>query len=83
MLFLVLLFNVAALDLCFHSVCVCVFCSVSSGFDGIREQNICNNIMAKLIQNYSAIFESVMERKLIEEKPSNLIIVKVSVDKTY
>uniref|UniRef100_A0A673NDL7 Rho-GAP domain-containing protein n=1 Tax=Sinocyclocheilus rhinocerous TaxID=307959 RepID=A0A673NDL7_9TELE len=55
---------------------------VSSGFDGIREQNICNNIMAKLIQNYSAIFEPVVERKLIEEKPSNLIIVKVSTDKT-
>uniref|UniRef100_A0A8C1IGK9 Family with sequence similarity 13 member A n=1 Tax=Cyprinus carpio TaxID=7962 RepID=A0A8C1IGK9_CYPCA len=50
---------------------------VSSGFDGIREQNICNNIMAKLIQNYSAIFEPVVERRLIEGKPSNLIIVKV------
>uniref|UniRef100_A0A8C1IGE7 Family with sequence similarity 13 member A n=1 Tax=Cyprinus carpio TaxID=7962 RepID=A0A8C1IGE7_CYPCA len=49
---------------------------VSSGFDGIREQNICNNIMAKLIQNYSAIFEPVVERRLIEGKPSNLIIVK-------
>ncbi|XP_058626309.1 protein FAM13A isoform X3 [Onychostoma macrolepis] len=49
---------------------------VSSGFEGIREQNICNNIMAKLIQNYSAIFESVVERRPIEEKPSNLIIVK-------
>uniref|UniRef100_A0A8C2DTC6 Family with sequence similarity 13 member A n=1 Tax=Cyprinus carpio TaxID=7962 RepID=A0A8C2DTC6_CYPCA len=46
---------------------------VSSGFDGIREQNICNNIMAKLIQNYSAIFEPVVERRLIEGKPSNLI----------
>uniref|UniRef100_A0A8C2DVL7 Family with sequence similarity 13 member A n=1 Tax=Cyprinus carpio TaxID=7962 RepID=A0A8C2DVL7_CYPCA len=50
---------------------------VSSGFDGIREQNICNNIMAKLIQNYSAIFEPVVERRLIEGKPSNLIVVKV------
>uniref|UniRef100_A0A8C2DTR0 Family with sequence similarity 13 member A n=1 Tax=Cyprinus carpio TaxID=7962 RepID=A0A8C2DTR0_CYPCA len=49
---------------------------VSSGFDGIREQNICNNIMAKLIQNYSAIFEPVVERRLIEGKPSNLIVVK-------
>ncbi|XP_059410630.1 protein FAM13A-like isoform X5 [Carassius carassius] len=49
---------------------------VSSGFDGIREQNICNNIMAKLIQNYSAIFEPVVERRLIEEEPSNLIKVK-------
>uniref|UniRef100_A0A8C2DTH5 Family with sequence similarity 13 member A n=1 Tax=Cyprinus carpio TaxID=7962 RepID=A0A8C2DTH5_CYPCA len=51
---------------------------VSSGFDGIREQNICNNIMAKLIQNYSAIFEPVVERRLIEGKPSNLIVVKVT-----
>ncbi|XP_050971244.1 protein FAM13A isoform X1 [Labeo rohita] len=49
---------------------------VSSGFDGIREQNICNNIMAKLIQNYSAIFESVVETRQTEEKPSNLIMVK-------
>uniref|UniRef100_A0A672KE96 Family with sequence similarity 13 member A n=1 Tax=Sinocyclocheilus grahami TaxID=75366 RepID=A0A672KE96_SINGR len=56
---------------------------VSSGFDGIREQNICNNIMAKLIQNYSAIFEPVVERKLIEEKPSNLIIVKVKPVPSY
>ncbi|XP_051728404.1 protein FAM13A isoform X5 [Ctenopharyngodon idella] len=49
---------------------------VSSGFDGIREQNICNNIMAKLIQKYSAIFESVVERRPIEEEPSNIIMVK-------
>uniref|UniRef100_A0A8C2JFL3 Family with sequence similarity 13 member A n=1 Tax=Cyprinus carpio TaxID=7962 RepID=A0A8C2JFL3_CYPCA len=51
---------------------------VSSGFDGIREQNICNNIMAKLIQNCSTIFKPVLERRQIEEKPSNLIMVKVS-----
>uniref|UniRef100_A0A671RS83 Protein FAM13A-like n=1 Tax=Sinocyclocheilus anshuiensis TaxID=1608454 RepID=A0A671RS83_9TELE len=56
---------------------------VSSGFDGLREQNICNNIMAKLIQNYSAIFEPVVERKLIEEKPSNLIKVKVKPVPSY
>ncbi|XP_041699165.2 protein FAM13A [Coregonus clupeaformis] len=31
---------------------------VSSGFDGIQEQNICNKIMAKLIQNYSSIFNN-------------------------
>ncbi|KAK2909238.1 hypothetical protein Q8A67_005075 [Cirrhinus molitorella] len=49
---------------------------VSSGFDGIQEQNVCNNIMAKLIQNYSAIFESVVEGRQTEEKPSNLIMVK-------
>ncbi|XP_052463883.1 protein FAM13A isoform X7 [Carassius gibelio] len=49
---------------------------VSSGFDGIREQNICNNIMTKLIQNCSAIFKPVQETRPIEEKPSNLIMVK-------
>ncbi|CAB1327287.1 unnamed protein product, partial [Coregonus sp. 'balchen'] len=31
---------------------------VSSGLDGIQEQNICNKIMAKLIQNYSSIFNN-------------------------
>ncbi|XP_067297053.1 protein FAM13A isoform X2 [Pseudorasbora parva] len=49
---------------------------VSSGFDGIQEQNICNNIMAKLIQKYSTIFESVVERRPIEEQPSTIIMVK-------
>ncbi|XP_073810851.1 protein FAM13A isoform X4 [Danio rerio] len=49
---------------------------VSSGFDGIREQNICNNIMAKLIQNYSAVFESQLEEKQTEEESSNIIMVK-------
>ncbi|XP_026062607.1 protein FAM13A-like isoform X9 [Carassius auratus] len=49
---------------------------VSSGFDGIREQNICNNVMTKLIQNCSAIFKPVQETRPIEEKPSNLIMVK-------
>ncbi|XP_051982230.1 protein FAM13A isoform X3 [Xyrauchen texanus] len=49
---------------------------VSSGFDGIQEQNICNNIMAKLIQNYSALFESVAERRQSKEEPSNIIMVK-------
>ncbi|CAM4475000.1 unnamed protein product [Leuciscus chuanchicus] len=49
---------------------------VSPGFDGIREQNICNSIMAKLIQRYSAIFESVVERRPIEEEPSNILMVK-------
>ncbi|XP_056312524.1 protein FAM13A isoform X6 [Danio aesculapii] len=49
---------------------------VSSGLDGIREQNICNNIMAKLIQNYSAVFESELEKKQTEEEPSNIIMVK-------
>ncbi|XP_077102222.1 protein FAM13A isoform X5 [Siphateles boraxobius] len=49
---------------------------VSAGFDGIREQNICNSIMAKLIQKYSAIFESVVERRQIEKGPLNILMVK-------
>ncbi|XP_051559159.1 protein FAM13A-like isoform X2 [Myxocyprinus asiaticus] len=49
---------------------------VSSGFGGIQEQKICNNIMAKLIQNYSALFESVAERRQSKEEPSNIIMVK-------
>ncbi|XP_059903487.1 protein FAM13A isoform X4 [Gadus macrocephalus] len=31
---------------------------VSPGFEAIKEQNICNKIMAELIQNYSNIFDS-------------------------
>ncbi|CAL8329965.1 unnamed protein product [Merluccius merluccius] len=31
---------------------------VSPGFEAMKEQNICNKIMAKLIQNYSNIFDS-------------------------
>ncbi|KAL2098055.1 hypothetical protein ACEWY4_007262 [Coilia grayii] len=51
---------------------------VSSGFDGIQQQNTCNKIMAKLIQNYSAIFESDMEKSsyLQEMENANVIIVK-------
>lgn len=60
-----------------------LFYSVSPGFDGIREQNICNSIMAKLIQKYSAIFESVVERRQIEKGPLNILMVKVSVDITH
>nr|XP_055060482.1 protein FAM13A isoform X7 [Misgurnus anguillicaudatus] len=46
---------------------------VSSGFDGIQEQNICNNIMSKLIQNCNTIFKSATE---FQEQISNIIVVK-------
>ncbi|KAK7161304.1 hypothetical protein R3I94_004092 [Phoxinus phoxinus] len=49
---------------------------VSPGFDGIREQHICNSIMVKLIQKYSVIFESVVERRAIEKGPLNILMVK-------
>uniref|UniRef100_A0A8C4GT79 Family with sequence similarity 13 member A n=1 Tax=Dicentrarchus labrax TaxID=13489 RepID=A0A8C4GT79_DICLA len=43
----------------------------------IKEQNICNKIMVKLIQNYNNIFESGREREGCTEELSTLIIVKV------
>ncbi|XP_076151053.1 protein FAM13A isoform X2 [Alosa pseudoharengus] len=51
---------------------------VSSGFDGIHEQNICNKIMAKMIQNYSSIFETDMQKGslMTETETANVIIVK-------
>ncbi|KAA0721998.1 Protein FAM13A [Triplophysa tibetana] len=55
---------------------------VSSGFDGIQEQNICNNIMAKLIQNYSTIFKSAAEKSQTQEDYSNIIVVKEAITNT-
>uniref|UniRef100_A0A8C5EL68 Rho-GAP domain-containing protein n=1 Tax=Gouania willdenowi TaxID=441366 RepID=A0A8C5EL68_GOUWI len=51
---------------------------VATGFEAMRDQNICNKIMAKLIQNYSSIFEADDERgdSIIRDQ-STLIIVKV------
>ncbi|KAM3864805.1 protein FAM13A [Diretmus argenteus] len=51
---------------------------VAPGFEAIKDQHICNKIMAKLIQNYSTIFESNTDRDregYMEELPT-LIIVK-------
>uniref|UniRef100_A0A8C4FBV9 Family with sequence similarity 13 member A n=1 Tax=Dicentrarchus labrax TaxID=13489 RepID=A0A8C4FBV9_DICLA len=50
---------------------------VAPGFEAIKEQNICNKIMVKLIQNYNNIFESGREREGCTEELSTLIIVKV------
>ncbi|XP_028832422.1 protein FAM13A isoform X2 [Denticeps clupeoides] len=51
---------------------------VSAGLDGIQEQNICNKIMTKLIQNYSNIFETDTEPGNQDEKmvETNIITVK-------
>lgn len=43
----------------------------------MRDQNICNKIMVKLIQNYSSIFEADTEKEDRTEERSALIIVKV------
>uniref|UniRef100_A0A3Q3MAS6 Family with sequence similarity 13 member A n=1 Tax=Mastacembelus armatus TaxID=205130 RepID=A0A3Q3MAS6_9TELE len=49
---------------------------VAPGFEAMKDQNICNNIMVKLIQNYSSIFESDRERDRCTDEKSSLIIPK-------
>ncbi|XP_029114911.1 protein FAM13A isoform X3 [Scleropages formosus] len=49
---------------------------VSPGFDGMREQNICNKIMAKLIQGYGDIFENDGGRGDAKEEHRQIITVK-------
>lgn len=53
---------------------------MSPSFEGIQEQDVCNKIMARLILNYSAIFEPDGGQELAKTKPSNIIVVKVGVD---
>ncbi|KAJ8388268.1 hypothetical protein AAFF_G00135290 [Aldrovandia affinis] len=49
---------------------------VSPGFEGMNEQNMCNKILAKLIQNYSTIFESDANTEHPKEILSEVITVK-------
>lgn len=51
--------------------------SVSPGFDAMKDQNICNKIMAKLIQNCRTIFESSSAAETCLEERSTIIVVKV------
>ncbi|XP_048799403.1 protein FAM13A isoform X6 [Lagopus muta] len=56
---------------CFH---------VPSGFEGIKEQEICNKIMTKMLENYNTLFE--LEGLKEEEKPAceelaRIILIKV------
>nr|XP_009672806.1 PREDICTED: protein FAM13A [Struthio camelus australis] len=58
---------------CFH---------VPPGFEGIKEQEICNKIMAKMLENYSTLFE-LEGLKKDEEKPAceelaRIILVKMT-----
>ena len=55
-----------------------LFSSVAPGFEAMTDQNICNKIMVKLIQNYSGIFLTTRDGEGCAEEPSTLIIVKVS-----
>nr|XP_041571445.1 protein FAM13A isoform X5 [Taeniopygia guttata] len=58
---------------CFH---------VPSGFEGIKEQEICNKIMTKMLENYNTLFE-LEGLKKDEEKPvceelAKIILVKMT-----
>nr|XP_046272138.1 LOW QUALITY PROTEIN: protein FAM13A [Scatophagus argus] len=49
---------------------------VVPGFEAMKDQNICNKIMVKLIQNYSNIFETDRDGEGCVEEHPTLIIVK-------
>ncbi|KFV61474.1 Protein FAM13A, partial [Dryobates pubescens] len=59
---------------CFH---------VPSGFEGIKEQEICNKIMTKMLENYNTLFEfeglKKDEEKPVCEELARIILVKVSI----
>ncbi|XP_015479402.1 protein FAM13A isoform X4 [Parus major] len=55
---------------------------VPSGFEGIKEQEICNKIMTKMLENYNTLFE-LEGLKKDEEKPvceelARIILVKMT-----
>lgn len=57
--------------------------SVRSGFEGMKELEICNKIMTKILENYNTLFE-LEGLKKDEEKPvceelAKIILVKVSI----
>lgn len=51
-----------------------LFCSVAPGFEAMKDQNICNKIMVKLIQNFNNIFGS---KRVINTEHSTFIVDKV------
>ncbi|XP_058694514.1 protein FAM13A isoform X4 [Poecile atricapillus] len=58
------------------------FFHVPSGFEGIKEQEICNKIMTKMLENYNTLFE-LEGLKKDEEKPvceelARIILVKMT-----
>ncbi|RMC13736.1 hypothetical protein DUI87_08818 [Hirundo rustica rustica] len=61
---------------------VLLYKSVPSGFEGIKEQEICNKIMTKMLENYNTLFE-LEDLKKDEEKPvceelARIILVKMT-----
>ncbi|XP_063740040.1 protein FAM13A isoform X2 [Eleginops maclovinus] len=49
---------------------------VAPGFEAMKDQNICNQIMVKLIQNYSDLFETARDGECCSEELPILITVK-------
>lgn len=54
--------------------------SVSPGLEGMKEQDLCNKIMAKILENYNTLFEVEYVENDTQrcENRARLIIVKVS-----
>lgn len=50
---------------------------MTPGVEAMKDQNICNGIMVKLIQNYKGIFELDLDQERGAEGRSSLIAVKV------
>ncbi|XP_065453567.1 protein FAM13A isoform X10 [Chrysemys picta bellii] len=69
------IFNLATIfgPSCFH---------VPSGFEGMKEQEICNKIMAKMLENYNTLFELEHTKKDDEnhacEELARIILVKIT-----
>uniref|UniRef100_W5MS23 Family with sequence similarity 13 member A n=1 Tax=Lepisosteus oculatus TaxID=7918 RepID=W5MS23_LEPOC len=49
---------------------------VSTGIEGMKEQDICNKIMAVLIENYSTIFETDGHQEELKEEHPKVITVR-------
>ncbi|XP_005932406.1 protein FAM13A isoform X3 [Haplochromis burtoni] len=49
---------------------------VAPGFEALKDQNICNKIMAKLIQNYNNIFKTNTEREDYAKEEASPIIAE-------
>nr|XP_057936739.1 protein FAM13A isoform X2 [Doryrhamphus excisus] len=50
---------------------------VAAGFEAVNDQNICNKILVRLIQNYSSVFETEKKKEEETEELADVILVKV------
>lgn len=78
MIWIRILWNLSCLVQMFEIVLLSsLFSSVAPGFEAMKDQNICNKIMAKLIQSYSSIFQSDGDGEGCTAEQATLIIFKV------